>query len=344
MSRSPSPDVSSRPQSFSFHESTIDEAQAAIESTYFIARLDLVEPGAPYEFRFDGISIGALTVGRARYNARIKMMMGEERNCYHINFPTVGSMHTAHRRRSLDVAPGNGVLYEPEGSVHLSTTTDGYDSYPVRIDRHALENSLERLLDHPVTTPLAVDLALDLEHGAGACWSRLVAVLAREASQHDGLLTHPLAAAPLHDAVIYGLLHTAVHRWRDELDAGIRSWAPRPVGRAVEAMHAHPEHPHTPTGLADISGIGVRALHEAFRRQTGMTPMSYLRRLRLQHVHDELRRAQPSGATVTDVAHRWGFSHLSRFAEYYQRRYGQPPSATLRQAVTARDASSTRIS
>ena len=36
------------------------------------------------------------------------------------------------------------------------------------------------------------------------------------------------------------------------------------VQAVVEALHAHPELPHTPTSLAVAAGISVRALHEAF--------------------------------------------------------------------------------
>jgi transcriptional regulator GlxA family with amidase domain len=38
-----------------------------------------------------------------------------------------------------------------------------------------------------------------------------------------------------------------------------------------------------------------------------------------------------SGATsVTDVATRWGFFHLGRFAQAYGQLYGERPSQTLR--------------
>jgi AraC-like DNA-binding protein len=33
---------------------------------------------------------------------------------------------------------------------------------------------------------------------------------------------------------------------------------------------------------------------------------------------------------VADVAFRWGFGHLGRFAEKYRERYGELPSETLK--------------
>jgi hypothetical protein len=66
-----------------------------------------------------------------------------------------------------------------------------------------------------------------------------------------------------------------------------------------------------------------------------VTPTAYLRELRLDRAHHELRSAEPhAGVTVTDTALRWGFGHLPRFAAVYQRKFGQLPSETLRHAVT----------
>jgi transcriptional regulator GlxA family with amidase domain len=57
--------------------------------------------------------------------------------------------------------------------------------------------------------------------------------------------------------------------------------------------------------------------------------MSYLRRLRLDHVRAELLKADPRLVSVTEVATRWGFLHQSRFAQQYRQRFGELPSATL---------------
>jgi AraC-like DNA-binding protein len=46
--------------------------------------------------------------------------------------------------------------------------------------------------------------------------------------------------------------------------------------------------------------------------------------------HRQLQAADPDHDSVTAVAYRWGFSSPSRFATYYRRAYGVPPSQTLR--------------
>jgi AraC-like DNA-binding protein len=58
--------------------------------------------------------------------------------------------------------------------------------------------------------------------------------------------------------------------------------------------------------------------------------MAYLRRVRLDHVHRDLRKGDRGSTTVTATAARWGFAHTGRFAVLYRETYGQSPHVTLR--------------
>ena len=58
--------------------------------------------------------------------------------------------------------------------------------------------------------------------------------------------------------------------------------------------------------------------------------MAELRAIRLEGARDDLRRSSASGDSVTDVALRWGFGHLGRFARDYAEQFGELPSQTLR--------------
>lgn len=67
-----------------------------------------------------------------------------------------------------------------------------------------------------------------------------------------------------------------------------------------------------------------------FRRYLDMTPMGYLRLVRLDRAHRDLLDADPATTRVQQVAARWGFAHTGRFAAMYREAYGRVPSDTLR--------------
>jgi len=100
--------------------------------------------------------------------------------------------------------------------------------------------------------------------------------------------------------------------------------------RAVEFVD---ENFYRDIGVCDIARavyVTPRTVQLMFRRHLGTTPTGYLRRVRLDQVHRDLLGANPTSATVTEIAARWGFAHAGRFSALYRQAYGRAPSVTLR--------------
>jgi AraC-like DNA-binding protein len=94
------------------------------------------------------------------------------------------------------------------------------------------------------------------------------------------------------------------------------------------------ENAHADITVADIAAaarVTIRATQLAFRRHLDLTPMQYLRRVRLDRARHDLLTADPAHVTVTDVAYRWGFPSPSRFSSYYRQAYGITPGQALRE-------------
>jgi transcriptional regulator GlxA family with amidase domain len=107
--------------------------------------------------------------------------------------------------------------------------------------------------------------------------------------------------------------------------------APAAVRRAVAFIDEHADRDISATDIAASANVTVRAIQLAFRRHLDTTPSAYLRRVRLDHAHQQLCAAsRGDGVTVTEVATRWGFASPSRFASSYRDAYGVLPSYTLR--------------
>jgi AraC family ethanolamine operon transcriptional activator len=81
--------------------------------------------------------------------------------------------------------------------------------------------------------------------------------------------------------------------------------------------------------LCATANASERTLQYAFKDIMGMSPLTYLHRLRLHRARDELRKAQSGTTTVTDVALNWGFWHFGEFSRAYKNCFGEVPSKTL---------------
>lgn len=81
--------------------------------------------------------------------------------------------------------------------------------------------------------------------------------------------------------------------------------------------------------ICAVVGVSERTLQYAFRDYVDMSPITYLRRCRLNRVRATLRTSDPQTTTVTQIAMRFGFLHLGRFAEDYRQLFDESPSVTL---------------
>lgn len=87
--------------------------------------------------------------------------------------------------------------------------------------------------------------------------------------------------------------------------------------------------------LCATANVSERTLQYAFRDIMGMSPLTYLHRLRLHRARDELRKATSGSTTITDVAMNWGFWHFGEFSRSYKNCFGEVPSATLKKSSDA---------
>jgi AraC-like DNA-binding protein len=88
--------------------------------------------------------------------------------------------------------------------------------------------------------------------------------------------------------------------------------------------------PLTLEQIAAAARVSRRTLLDNFRRFRGVSPMRYLRDVRL----DEARKSMISGETLSTAmaALESGIMHFGRFSRDYADRFGERPSETLRRA------------
>jgi AraC-like DNA-binding protein len=76
-------------------------------------------------------------------------------------------------------------------------------------------------------------------------------------------------------------------------------------------------------------GVPQRTLRMCCAEFLGVSPMRYFLLRRLNRVRWALRRANPSTASVAEIARRYQFLELGRFAVTYRTTFGELPSVTL---------------
>lgn len=315
----------------SLHTADLDEACSAVGTRFFAHRLSPLRDSARFTMRLQSAHCGGLTVGVLRYDgADVSLDCGELADCYHFSIPIGGRVELVYDRTVATATPDQGVISGPGRHTVVTRWAAGSAQYGIKFDRRFLESELEVLLGRGIRSPIRFFPELSVRSGHGASWLGLVRTLAHELDRDGGLLFDPLMATQLSRTMSSGLLLAAEHNWSDELRRPRPPARPRTIRRAVVAVDEAPEAPHTVTGLAALTGTSVRSLQDGFARHVGMSPMAYVKKVRLERVRADLL---DGGISVAESAHRWGFRHLGRFAADYRGRYHETPSQTVSQGI-----------
>jgi AraC family transcriptional regulator, ethanolamine operon transcriptional activator len=102
------------------------------------------------------------------------------------------------------------------------------------------------------------------------------------------------------------------------------------VQEAEAFMLTHIDEPITLEAICQAVKTSKSALSYGFQDIFGLSPMAYLKTVRLSGVRRALKASDPTQATVLGIANRYGFWHMGHFSRDYRQMFGESPSETLK--------------
>jgi AraC-like DNA-binding protein len=306
----------------------VDEATDALRRVFVAAELAPIRT-TTVNMQMKARQLSMLTVGHLGFGVDIAIR-ADDVTAYYIDLPLSGRAVNRWRDGGcVQTTTGAVAVFTPGTPCVLNWSAD-CQQICVKVSESQMRWQLEAMLNKPVRNRITFDRQLPLSTTAASDWYYLIGLLARQAWQPGGLLTHHLAVGNLQLLLIQGLLQIQPHNHTDAMTAREGSAGAAVAKRAIDLIHAHPQKLWSTAELARATGVSARALQQAFARSGHPSPMTYLRRLRLHRVHTELAANFPDSVTVTIVAGRWGFLHMGLFASQYRQLFGESPSETLR--------------
>jgi AraC-like DNA-binding protein len=232
----------------------------------------------------------------------------------------------------LPIRPGLMLVAEPESEAQF-VTNDGYESITFMLAPQDIRAHLAaRQREGEFRMPHGVEILQAEAENVRRLFSwgkRLVDIAARQPALFNERKTERVSA---HVELLETLLATlgVANDFEPDRSDRTRQSHSLTVKTAEDYALSHADDPLYVSDLCRAAAVSERTLEYAFREVMGLTPMTYLIRLRLHRVRQALLAATHGSTTVSAEALNWGFWHFGEFSRAYKECFGELPSDTLR--------------
>lgn len=304
----------------------VDETRELVADVFCEHRLQ-VRNASALNYQHSYLSTGRLSFSQINYGADVSIEPEPLSSFYLVQLPLSGYDRQRVSGHELHSDHRFGSVHGPYETLEMNWSID-CRKLVVRIEREALEQHASSLYGHGVSKLLQFYSGMNLDHPACAAWRNTARHMFGELQRSPQLFDLPLIRAQFEQTLMTALLSWQPHNLHDGAEQKLPRILPRHVKLAADYMQNHPELPVTVESLAQICGVSGRTLFAGFAKFMGMSPMRYLRDVRLERVRQDLLDPhQPRSVTL--IAMRWGFFQLGRMAVDYRKHFGEGPRDTL---------------
>ena len=164
--------------------------------------------------------------------------------------------------------------------------------------------------------------ALGMTRAALTDLKNYLLALLQSARSNPGLLSTPTVVATVVDFLLDRMVPIQAERGSPPEKAA--HW--KLVQQACARVHDQIAQAPTVLQLCVDLGVSRRTMQNGFQRVLNISPLAYLKAVRL----GQARRALKQVGSVTEAATAYGFWHFGHFSQDYQSMFGERPSETLR--------------
>jgi AraC-like DNA-binding protein len=309
-----------------FDSSDLEETRAMVGRVMKPHRLGIAGCGQRLESRMHYVPLGEVSLSRLHYGADVDIEPGPLDDFFLVQMPLKGWAHVECGAQAVESGPELASVLNPSDSTTMRWRADN-DQLMVRVSRALIERTLAAQLGRPLHD--CIRFRLGFRWRDSPMWTQLLTYIMECANQVQDLQQHRLVVTHIEQLVAATLLSVHAHNHDDVASARSGPVLPRHVRKAQDYLNAHAHESIRAEQLAQVAGVSLRSLYAGFKEFCGVSPMQYLKDLRLERVRADLLSG---GTSVGGVALRWGFGHLGRFSADYRQRYGESPSESLRRA------------
>ena len=309
------------------HIKSREEMTERISSRFAPIQLDVLEP-ANLDAAITSTPVSQMSIHHLSFGTDTEMRLCDPEKFYTIHLPYAGSLTYQREDSEVKSTPGCGFIISPGHKSKLLISGD-CEQRVVKISTDLVESRINSMLDKAIPRPVEFEAVMDVDIEVVRSWWDAIAYLETERKKKQSIYYNIETVREFEKVLAIGLLSSQEHNYSEDLRARYQSIAPAHVRRAEQFIQEFAAQEINLDMVVEASKVPKRTLYDSFKRFRGISPMCYLRSVRLSKTREELK-STTNTKSVTEVALYWHFSHLGRFSMQYKKRFGELPSETAK--------------
>lgn len=201
------------------------------------------------------------------------------------------------------------------GEMHFGITPLNFFATPVSLSnkyfneliiKHGYDENIYKLIQQKEAIDLNAEDAFEIQ--------QMVIALCTSTNLDYDLMTITLPE----------LLLKSIANLADELPKQQTTSREIAFSNSLTYIHRHLDQEITTSNICSVVEISERSLRYIFKDIIGLSPMKYVKFIKLNKARKDIRNAKEN-TDIGAIAGKWGFSHSGRFAAAYKKLFGEYP-------------------
>ncbi|WP_173910594.1 AraC family transcriptional regulator [Acinetobacter sp. Marseille-Q1618] len=286
------------------------------------------------DFQYDGLRLPKkqMTIGCIQYGANVAINIANLK-AYSISLPIHGRQSLAIRGEQYQSDQQSGLIVSNNDFQDLFIDKD-CKKFQVVIPEKSMQSVLADLLNRPINDSIIFNPRMDLNHDQmiAAWWSNIQNFMLVK-SQYIGFYGLQMFSEDYENFLIKALLLSQENNFSAALRDIAHQNEPPHIRKVKQFLIEHAHENITVEMILNIASVSKTKLYEQFQHHYGTSPMAFLKKYRLQQIYKALSLTTTQDVSISTLAYRWGFTHLSRFSQEYRDEFGENPSETKAKSI-----------
>lgn len=284
------------------------------------------------DFHYDGIKFPnkKMAIGMIQYGAPVAINTSQLK-AYSISLPVSGHQKLLYRGEYYHSDCDKGIIVS--NVEHQELLIDqGCNKLQIVLPETSINTILSEILNSQITEPLIFNSEMKMSDEVIQGWWKYIQNFYGMKNFYNNVHGFDLISTDYENFIIKSLLFSQENNYSAQLNNILEISEDNYIKRIRNYMVAHAIEEMDFNCIAKRYGVSKSKFFADFKQIYHETPPIYLKNYRLLQIKKELSLSSTK-QSISALAYKWGFNHLSRFSQEYREAFGENPSDTLRKGI-----------